>query len=873
MLIKYLLSALLFHQSIGYLQQSICSDSAFGKCPIRTYCGITNTGVYKCLPCPGEKLCPGDGYIYHEQQLNKRTFNHNAIKYIIHTSNNSYIVSSDPLNRKLFRKKLKRFIKIAKVGLKVAAIVKTGGTAGIAKLAAEKAKQLAIKKGLQCLKNGLSNFCNGKKKGAKPNLKLKPKVKPRIGSAGGIVKKTKPAAIQPNPSTNLRRGVKKPVVTGALTPRSPVTRTRTRTKIKPNSSKTTDAKTKTKAKGTKAKGTKAKGTKAKGTKAKGTKAKGTKAKGTSSKSKPLGKGKRKIPPRGIKNIITKPPSSSNPCGNIFDDFANKVNNVTNNALKNPVNKGRDWLKKNIGGNKGNCNDQTSTSSGKRPIHLRGNSKRNPEVLPKRKPKLLPPGSISDDTSNNSGQTDDSPPTTRPVTKTRPKARPVTKTDDSQPVPRHKYIPTRPKAHPVTKTDDSQPVPRHKYIPTRPKARPVTKTDDSQPVPIPIPIPNALPATRTDDSLSTTSPTRKPASNDYVVSNRIPVRIQNRKSNSKLPTRIITTRPTRPSVTEHPTRVPIARPTRIPIFILTVVPTRMPNAVPTIRPTHAPSLLPTRVPTPMPTRNPTPHPSVRPTQTPTTIAEPPTMIPGNGLSWAVFSSTPTFQSNIPPTRVPTVSMFSVTTPPPTTTSPTRATPSPSLLKNVTQKASPTQRPTMQPSVQPTITPSFRSTLNPTEIPTQASIITLNPTIANAVSSINSASNSQTGVSSTAISVGISCVILVIIVIAACIFIARKNSKEKMSPYQIWTTHYSGRDQQLQNLSHNQNVINHPPINVKEEIHHFYNKSHRPSFNQNTVFTPHVSGRISSRNSQIVLPIGSQKNVERRSFSRGPLLHDI
>jgi hypothetical protein len=276
---------------------------------------------------------------------------------------------------------------------------------------------------------------------------------------------------------------------------------------------------------------------------------------------------------------------------------------------------------------------------------------------------------------------------------------------------------------------------------------------------------------------------------------------------------------------------------------------------------------------MPTRNPTPHPSVRPTQNPTTIAEPPTMIPGNGLSWAVFSSTPTFQSNIPPTRVPTVSMFSVTTPPPTTTSPTRATPSPSLLKNVTQQASPTQRPTTQPSVQPTITPSFRSTLIPTEIPTQASIITLNPTIANEMSSINRASNSQTGVSSTAIGVGVGCIVLVIIVIAACIFAARNSSKEKMSPYQIWTTHYSGRDQQLQNLSHNQNVINHPPINVKEDIHHFYNKSHRPSFNQNTVFTPHVSGRISSRNSQIVLPIGSQKNVERRSFSRGPLLHNI
>jgi hypothetical protein len=94
---------------------------------------------------------------------------------------------------------------------------------------------------------------------------------------------------------------------------------------------------------------------------------------------------------------------------------------------------------------------------------------------------------------------------------------------------------------------------------------------------------------------------------------------------------------------------------------------------------------------------------------------------------------------------------------------------------------------------------------------------------------------------------------------------------MSPYQIWTTHYSNKNQQMRSI--NPNVIIHPPINVKEDIHHFYNKSPRPSFNQNTVFTPHVSGRISSRNSQIVSPIGSQKNMQRLSFSRGPSLHNI
>jgi hypothetical protein len=222
------------------------------------------------------------------------------------------------------------------------------------------------------------------------------------------------------------------------------------------------------------------------------------------------------------------------------------------------------------------------------------------------------------------------------------------------------------------------------------------------------------------------------------------------------------------------------------------------------------------------------------------------------------------------------MFSITTNQPTTASTNRPTLTPSSLKVVSQQAPPTQRPntappTTQPSVQPTITPSFRPTFLPTEIPTRESITTLNPTTATGVSSINSASNSQTGVSSTAVGVGVGCVILVIIVIAACIFAARKNSKEKLSPYQIWTRHYSSKNQQTQHL--NENVINHPPINVKEDIHHFYNKSHRPSFNQNTVFTPHVSGRISSRNSQIVSPIGSQKNRQRLSFTTGQALHNI
>jgi hypothetical protein len=261
-----------------------------------------------------------------------------------------------------------------------------------------------------------------------------------------------------------------------------------------------------------------------------------------------------------------------------------------------------------------------------------------------------------------------------------------------------------------------------------------------------------------------------------------------------------------------------------------------------------------------------------------------MLPANGIGWAAFSSAPVSQTSAHPTRVPTFSMFSIITRPPTVVS----TPIPSLLKTVSQQASPTPRPntpipTAQPSVQPTITPSFRPSPDPTLVPTQVFVETLNPTTENGVSSVNSASNGQTGVSSTAIGIGVGCIIIALIVVGVCVFATRKNSKEKLSPYQVWSAYYSNRDKQNhnqnhnenhnQNNNHNENIVIHPPVRVKEDIHHFYNKSPRPSINQNTVFTPHVSGRISTRNSQIVSQIGTQKNMQRLSISRGPSLHNI
>jgi len=141
---------LLQGQSSCFTPQPTCYDLTFGKCSIRTYCGKTDTGLYTCLPCPTGKLCPGDGHMYLAPQVNNIKLNHNNAKYITNINNNSYIVSS---NRVLIRKKLKRIGKIVKVGLTIAAIAKTGGAAALKMAAAAKAKQFAIKKGIQCLKN------------------------------------------------------------------------------------------------------------------------------------------------------------------------------------------------------------------------------------------------------------------------------------------------------------------------------------------------------------------------------------------------------------------------------------------------------------------------------------------------------------------------------------------------------------------------------------------------------------------------------------------------------------------------------------------------------------------------------------------------
>jgi hypothetical protein len=384
--------------------------------------------VYDCLPCPVGKLCPGDGHTYQAPQLNTQYINHNTAKHIAKINNNSYIVSSDPSNRVLFRKKLKKLGKIVKTGLTVAAIVKTGGVAALKTAAAAKLKQIAIKKGLQCLKNGLSNFCNGKKGLLKsPKLGLK-------------------SAVKKNAKLNLGKTAKK--ITN-----------------KTNSKRTKVIKAKPRVNRSKASSPRASKTKgSKKSKASKTKPRNSKTKG-SSKPKP--------------SRINKTPSPINktkvPCSNIFDKLANKVNNATRHIADKAVNRGRDWLKKNIGGGSG-CPSVNTKKSGK---FLRGSRAPKPKT---------------DDSISSNPTTE--PPNDDVVPKTKP---PVVTNDDIVPTPR-----------PITKRKKSNP-----------KTKPPVVTND-----------DIVPTTRPITKRKKSNPNRKAPTNDDVVPRPRPI-TKHKKSNFKL----------------------------------------------------------------------------------------------------------------------------------------------------------------------------------------------------------------------------------------------------------------------------------------------------------------------------------------------------
>ena len=805
---------LLYGQSSCFSPQAKCYDLTFGKCSTRTYCGKTDTGLHACLPCPSGKLCPGDGYTYLAPQVNGLKINHNTARYITNIKNNSYIVSSNRILIRKKLKKLKKIVKIVKVGLKVAAIVKTGGVAGLKQAAAAKIKQLAVKKGIQCLKNGLSNFCNGKKKGGKLGLPKGLKVKPKIG---GAVRKPE---ITKSKVTN----------TNMINPRARNPKTRT-----------------------------------------------SKARTRTSKTKPLLitkgkiKGKIKGKTKGrVKRKVTKP------CSNIFDSLANKVNNATSHVAYKAVNKGRDWLKKNVGGNTGNCEKSVvvKRNPGKNPTNLRGSKSKT-----KPKPRPRGSGSSSTDDSTNAPSSDDMPAVTRSTDNSMPTFKSKTQVKRSSPT-RTDDTPVKPKPQvkrsPPTKTYDNIIRPVRRTKPQLKRLHP-TKTDDNiiRPVRRTKPQVKRLHPTKTDDALFKRTKQPITRTDDTVIISQSPRPVTRTRSNPKPSRRPIRKhsrtrskpKPSRRPVAIRVTANPVSRPTRTPTVTLTVGPTRqptarstrIPSAISSRRPTVIPPTRnPTRVPTARPSPLPTSRPSVRPTLTPTAVAGPPTMLPYSGVGWAAFSTAPVpVTPSAFPSRVPTISMFSMLTNIPTRT-PTSLRVSIASPTISPSKLIPTKLPSLNPTLVPSVTPSFQASFQPSFQPSaQPSFAPTNSqTAAVGASSINNASTGdQSKISTTVIGSIAGCLILVILIITFCICFIKK-SKEKKNPYEIWSSYYSNKNQP----THIQ-----PQTHVNEDIHHFYRKSQRPSVNQNSVFTPHVSGRTSFRNSQIVTQMGPQANYKRQSLA--------
>ena len=824
-------------QSICYVPQ-LCSV----KCLTETYCGITDTGAHTCLPCPAGNLCPGDGYTYLAPQLNKN---------YLESSNGSYIVNYDVRELKRFNK-FKKIIKIAKVGLKVAAIAKTGGVAALKMAAAAKAKELLKKKGIQCLKNGLSNFCNGKK-----GL-IKLKIKPKLGS----IKKGATKLIKHFSKANKNVRGRQPV-----TKKIPV-------KPKRGSSKT-NVKSKGKGKG-KGKGN-VNGKGKVNVKGKG-KGKTGNVKKWSKKTKPRNQKQSVNTKRKPSNI----PKSSGPvsvkCSNIFDTIADKVNNVTRHVANKAVNKGRDWLKKNVGGNNPNC-VKIKMKGGLAKQHSKGGVAKQPTNLRGSKPS---PISSNDDTPTNP-VSDDSPsgevisaPVSGPVSGPVPvpfkrvskpikQINPVNAEPSSEPMSiRNKVKPEKARfinsrkpvlKQPISGTDDT--IPTTRPIRTRPLVKPVS--DDAVPTTMPL-RKRRVDKTRapvSDDVVPTTIPllTKRPIRERPIREKNAPL------INDLIPTQIpIRTRVVRTTI---PTGIPIVPPTKIPTVRPSLGPTSdptvHPSLVPTMRPSRIPSVSPTRVPTVSPTTLPTLLPSTQPTKIPTNkpilaTIQSPTMIP---ISWAVFSSAPVPATSFLPTLVPTFTMFTITTPNPTAHVSFKPSASPTLLRSVSLPIPLTNKPTLVPTLVPTALPTLVPSLVPTLIPTNIVILpTLSPTNANLdSSSINSVSESKNnGVSSGTIAAVIACVVVFIILISVCVYILNRKTT-KSSPFERWTSHYSNKNQQTQQV----------PV-VNDDIHHFYNRTPRPSISPNPVFTPHISANPSYRNSQMGGKLGSQRNSLRVSLPK-------
>jgi hypothetical protein len=451
------------------------------------------------------------------------------------------------------------------------------------------------------------------------------------------------------------------------------------------------------------------------------------------------------------------------CNNVFDGIAERINNATNRIIENPVNKGRDWLKKNIGGNI-NC-PKSSTKPVKK--HLR--TKQMPttdDSRTKGEPLLT-----NDDSINKPKPVvtnDDS----MPRTKTKSKGKPGVTIDDSitkskpSPVIRKKSKP-RPKNAPIipVKTNDDS-------------IRPIVKTnDDSRPKPRPITI------VKTNDDT-----TPRP-----VINNNDDTRPKHRANKRKPPLNNddeIVSVPTKRSRIS-PSFIPTHRPKTI------LVDTNIITTNPSTNPSLKPSTKPSPKPNSKPSTKPTPNPSLKPTIT--------------YISWAAFSSAPVIvRPSSFPTLVPTTPTFNILTNPPTER-PSIKTQNPTLIHLST--ISPTVIPTLKPTLISTThipTTSHPTSGYPTTIrPTTSYPTTSYPTITtNVVNSVNSNKN-DTGNQTNMTSIIIAVVVVFVVMFALIAFLCFGKKKEKHDPYQIWTNFYETKQNRMSEK-------------LPTDIHHFYNK---------------------------------------------------
>jgi hypothetical protein len=266
---------------------------------------------------------------------------------------------------------------------------------------------------------------------------------------------------------------------------------------------------------------------------------------------------------------------------------------------------------------------------------------------------------------------------------------------------------------------------------------------------------------------TTQPTRLPSSNNIISS---------------------TKKTFHPQSNRLSTRTPTQTPSRIPTTSPTIRPTRPPTQQPTQPPTRRPTQLPTQLPSWLPT--------CLPTQTPTQ------------LNWnAMFSSSPTPVNKIPPTSVPTNTMFTIIS--------SSLTKQPTSIKTNSPTAIYTKTPTRTPSQMPSRIPTTQTpSIQPTQIPT-SNVPTIDPTtitngpttVLNSLST-NSISTSQPSMSTTNIIISIIVLVIFIILIAMTVYFLKKK-QIKLDPYQLWINYYDKKT----------------TTNIEDDIHHFYRKSNR------------------------------------------------